>query len=92
MGSTALPFLRETREETGLDVEVVGLAGATAFETSKVNVVLLCMEVRVVGGSIALSDEHDAVDWVPPGELASRQLLQSVRDFMLDYATRNQRN
>ena len=84
--------LRETREETGLDVEVVGLAGATAFETSKVNVVLLCMEARVVGGSIALSDEHDAVDWVPPGELASRPLFQSVRDFMLDYATRNQRN
>src|ERR1035441_10199215 len=55
----ATAVLRETREETGLEVEITGLAGATSFEMPKVNVVLLCMEVRILNGDIHLSDEHD---------------------------------
>ena len=84
--------LRETREETGLDVEVTGLAGATAFETSKASVVLLCMEARIVGGKIALSDEHDALDWVRPDDLERRRLFEGVESFMIDYASHDGRN
>lgn len=85
-------ILRETRMETGLDVEVTGLAGATAFETSKANVVLLCMEARIVGGKIALSDEHDALDWARPHELERRRLFEGAEDFMIDYASRGGRH
>ena len=66
----ASAVVRETKEETGLDVEITGLAGATAFEMPKVHVVLLCMETRIVGGTLALSGEHDAAEWVPLADLA----------------------
>lgn len=87
----ATAVVRETREETGIDVEITGLAGATAFEMPRVNVVLLCMEVHVTGGEIILSSEHDAWEWVPPDELAARRLIETVRGFMLDYSQKVQR-
>jgi len=35
---------REVREETGLEVEPVGVVGAIGFEMEKARVALLCME------------------------------------------------
>lgn len=81
---------RETREETGLDIELTGVAGATHFQIPKVNVVLLCMEARVTGGKLRLSDEHDEAAWVPLGDLPGLQLAAEIRDFMLDYAKRKE--
>src|SRR5437762_4704786 len=52
-------LIRETREETCLDVRITGLAGATQFDMPLVQVVLLCMEARITGGQIRLSEEHD---------------------------------
>ena len=80
--------VREAKEETGLDVEITGLAGATHFEMPAVHVVMLCMEVRVLGGTLQLSDEHDAAEWVKPGEYDRLPLTENVRPFMLDYAAR----
>lgn len=80
--------LREVREETGLAAEITGFAGATSFEMPKVNVTLICMEARVVGGAITLSKEHDAIEWVPLADLANWALAGHVREFMLEYAAR----
>lgn len=85
----ASAVVRETREETGLDVEITGLAGATAFEMPKGHVVLLCMEARIAGGTLALSEEHDAAEWVPLADLARRNLSSQHRDLMLAYAARH---
>ncbi len=82
--------LRETKEETGLDVEITGLAGATAFEMPKLRVVLLCMEARIVGGAIALSHEHDAWQWASLSELRGLPLAGSVGDFMIGYMRRRE--
>lgn len=79
---------REVREETGLEVELGRLVGATEFEMPKVRVVVLCLEARVTGGALALSEEHDAAEWVPLRDLADRDLTGHVRSFMLDYAAR----
>lgn len=84
----ASAVLRETKEETGLEVEITGLAGATVFEMPKVHVALLCMEARLVGGSLTLSHEHDAWEWAPLAELDRRALAPAIRGFMLDYAAR----
>lgn len=84
----ATAVVRETREETSLEVEMTGLAGATQFEMPAVQVVLLCLETRIIGGKIKLSEEHDAFDWVSWSELSRRPLPDQVRDFMLDYAQR----
>ena len=84
----AVAVAREAREETALEIEITGLAGATQFEMPKVNVVLLCMNARVTGGDLKLSDEHDDFAWVPLNELSKWKLAEQVRDFMLDYAKR----
>jgi 8-oxo-dGTP diphosphatase len=77
---------REALEETGLDVEVTGFAGAVGFEMPKAHVVMLFMEARLAGGTLALSGEHDAAEWAPLGGLAGFALADQVRAFMLDYA------
>lgn len=84
----ATAVVRETREETSLEVEITGLVGATTFEMPAVHVVLLCMEVRIIGGQIRLSEEHDTFDWVPLSEFSRRPFPEQVRDFMLEYAHR----
>jgi len=85
----ATALRREVADEVGLTIELTGLAGATSFEMPKVNVVLLCMEVRLVGGTVQLSEEHDAFAWVSFAELPQQELLLALtRAFMLDYAVR----
>ena len=84
----AAAVMREAREEIALSIEITGLAGATQFEMPKVNVVLLCLEARVTGGELKLSEEHDDSAWVPLNELAQWKLADQIRDFMLDYAKR----
>jgi len=81
---------REVLEETSFNVEITALAGATEFEMPAVHVVLLCLEARLTGGSLRLSEEHDDSAWVPLDRLAERDLPSRFRDFMLDYARRRQ--
>ena len=86
----AVAAIREAKEETGLDVELTGVAGVAEFEMPKAFVVMLCMEARILGGILALSDEHDAFQWVPLSRLHEIDLIEgSVRDCMLEYAIRN---
>lgn len=84
----AIAVAREAREEIALEIEIIGVAGATQFEMPKVSVVLLCLEARVTGGTLKLSEEHDESAWVPLSELAQWKLADQVRDFMLAYAKR----
>jgi 8-oxo-dGTP diphosphatase len=84
----ATALLRETREETSLEIEITGLAGATQFEMATVVVVLLCMEARLTGSEVKLSDEHDDFAWVPLDELGLKPLPTQVSDFMQAYARR----
>jgi len=84
----AVGLEREVMEECGLTVELTGLAGAIEFEMPKVRVVLLCMEARLTGGTIRMSEEHDDSAWVPLSALKDQTLPDSQRGFMLDYAQR----
>lgn len=79
---------RETREESGLEVELTGLAGATSFDMPQGAIIVLCLETRLVSGQVRLSHEHDAFDWVPLAALPRYPLVPRVGDFMLDYARR----
>jgi 8-oxo-dGTP diphosphatase len=80
--------LRETLEETSLEIEITGLAGSAEFEMPVVNVVMLCMEARLTGGELKLSEEHDEWAWVPLNEIDRLALPDQIRGFMLDYAKR----
>lgn len=84
----ATALKREVMEETGLQVEITGLAGATHFEMPAVHVILLCLEARPAGGELKLSEEHDDSGWTPLAELGRLELTDNVRSLMLDYAAK----
>ena len=84
----AVGLEREVMEECGLTVELTGLAGAMEFEMPKVRVVLLCMEARLTGGVMRMSEEHDDSAWVPLSDLKDQPLPEQHREFMIDYASR----
>lgn len=86
--SFAVGLEREVMEECGLTVELTGLAGAMEFEMPKVRVVLLCMEARLAGGVMRMSEEHDDSAWVPLADLKNQTLPDHQRAFMLEYAKR----
>ena len=84
----ATAIVRETREETSLDIEITGLAGATQFAVANVNVVMLFLEARVLGGELHLSREHDDATWVAWKDLLRYQLPPHMQEFVMSYADR----
>lgn len=85
----AVAAIREAKEETGLDVELTAVAGVAQYEMPKAFVAMLCMEARIIGGTLTLSDEHDAYQWVHLSKLHEIELIDgSVRDCMMEYARR----
>ena len=79
---------RETLEETGLEVELTGLAGSSQFEMEAIYVVVLFMEARIKGGTLKLSEEHDELAWVAWSELPAWNLTDNMRSFALEYLQR----
>ncbi|SEG94921.1 ADP-ribose pyrophosphatase YjhB, NUDIX family [Thermomonospora echinospora] len=69
--------VREVKEETGYDIEVIGLVGTytdprhiIAYSDGEVRRQFnVCFLARLVGGELQISDESLEVRWVPPGEL-----------------------
>ena len=56
---------REVREETGLEIELLGLVGSFDFEMPQARIATLCLEAQPAGGALRLSEEHDELAWVP---------------------------
>jgi len=79
---------REVAEETGLIVELTGLACTTTYEMPKANMVLLCMEARVISGGVRLSEEHDAFVWVPLADIPRYEYPPRISEMMLEYAVK----
>ena len=77
--------VRETWEETGLDVSLGGLVGVYSYPDSPV--VIVVYRARIVGGTLRLCHENDRVEWVTPaqipwGELAFPSTRAALRDFL----------
>lgn len=90
MGMTdSLPgaAVRETKEETGLDVEITGLVGTYTdprhvIEYSDGEVrrqFNVCFTARVVGGALAISAESKELRFVAPEELGSLAMHHTQR-------------
>ncbi len=79
--------IRETREETGLDIEVTGLVGiysnprhVIAYDDGEVRQQFsICFRGRVVGGTVQTSDESPRVGWFRPDELAALDIHPEMR-------------
>ncbi|NJC70833.1 NUDIX domain-containing protein [Planosporangium thailandense] len=78
---------RETREETGVEVEATGIVGVYTnpnhlieFSNGEVRQQFsLCFRARYLGGELATSDESSEVRWVSRDELDSLPIHPSMR-------------
>ncbi|MFF9016357.1 NUDIX domain-containing protein [Streptomyces sp. NPDC014870] len=79
--------VREVKEETGLDVEITGLIGTytdprhvIAYSDGEVRRQFnVCFTARVVGGTLAISDESTELRFVAPEELDSLPMHHTQR-------------
>jgi 8-oxo-dGTP pyrophosphatase MutT (NUDIX family) len=79
--------VRETREETGLDVELTGIVGVytdprhvIAYADGEVRQeFVVVFSARIVGGDLAVSDESTEVAFINPADVPDLQMDQSVR-------------
>ncbi|MGW3847199.1 NUDIX domain-containing protein [Streptomyces fagopyri] len=85
--------VRETREETGLDVELVGIIGTYtnpghvfAYDDGEVRQEFsICFLAHPVSGSLAVSDESTDVRWFEPAEVDSLPMVASIRKRVDDW-------
>jgi 8-oxo-dGTP pyrophosphatase MutT (NUDIX family) len=78
---------RETLEETGYRVRVVGLIGVysdpgnvIAYDDGEIKQQFaLCFRAQLLGGALATSEESPSVRWVRPDELDAIPIHPSVR-------------
>lgn len=79
--------IRETAEETGVDVEVISLIGIYSnprhlieFSDGEVRQEFsICFRARPVGGAPRPSDETSEVRWIERGELLGLDIHPSIR-------------
>lgn len=79
--------VREVKEETGYDVEVVGISGTytnphhlMAYDDGEVRQQFsIAFRAKLIGGSPRTSSESKQVRWVPPMELADLDIHPSMR-------------
>jgi 8-oxo-dGTP diphosphatase len=79
-------LLRETREETGLEISLQSLAGAVEFEINTIHVVCIIMEAHVEPGDVHLSREHQDFTWVALQELPNTDLVEPLLAFSSMYS------
>ena len=91
--SVAQTVVREVREETGIDVEVLGLVGiysdprhVIAYDDGEVRQQFaLCFRARPIGGTLTSSSESSEVRWVAPDDLDMLNIHPSMR-LRIDHA------
>ena len=88
--------VRETREETGIDVEVTGLVGiyssphhVIAYSDGEVRQQFsICFRASPTGGELRASSESTEVRWVPVADLGVLPIHESMR-LRIDHGYEN---
>ncbi|MFF0520186.1 NUDIX domain-containing protein [Actinomadura nitritigenes] len=91
--------IRETKEETGIDVEITGLVGIYSDPKHVIHYTSndevrqefsLLLKGRVVGGYLRTSDESSEVTWIARTRLCDlrmdESMAQRIRDSLANYA------
>ncbi|MBB6171739.1 8-oxo-dGTP pyrophosphatase MutT (NUDIX family) [Nocardiopsis mwathae] len=79
--------VREVKEETGIDVEIVGLVGTytdprhiIAYDDGEVRRQFnICFRARPIGGTLRVSAESTEVHWISPDNMASLTMHRTQR-------------
>ena len=87
---------REAREETGLEVELLGIVGiysdpghVFAYDDGEVRQEFsICFHGRPTGGSLAVSPESHEVRFFSPQDVADLPMVESIRLRVNDYLRR----
>lgn len=80
--------MREVREETGLDIEPVALAGERevivrdAQGRVERHFVILCFAARWRAGEPVLNDELDDARWIDPAEIGTLSTTEGLADIV----------
>ena len=75
--------MRETFEETGLEVELTGLLNVFTYPGAPVIVVY---RARVTSGTLTTCDENDALEWVAPSDIPWERLaFPSTREALREW-------
>ncbi|MEV5507835.1 NUDIX domain-containing protein [Streptomyces orinoci] len=90
--------VREVKEETGLDVEITGLVGTytdprhiIAYDDGEVRRQFnVCFTARIVGGTLAVSDESMELRFVAEAELSSLPMHHTQRLRVRHYLERRE--
>ncbi|MFF0454729.1 NUDIX hydrolase [Nocardia africana] len=85
--------IRETKEETGLDVEITGIVGTYtsphhvfAYDDGEVRQEFsICLLGKPIGGTLAVSDESHEVSWFSPDEVDRLPMVDSIRRRVEDW-------
>lgn len=85
--------VRETVEETGVDVEITGIVGTYtnpghvfAYDDGEVRQEFsICLLARPVGGELRVSDESFEVAWFAPDETDGLPMVASIRKRLADW-------
>jgi ADP-ribose pyrophosphatase YjhB (NUDIX family) len=91
--------IRETREETGLEVELTGVLGiytdpghVIAYRNGEIRQeFVMVFTANVVGGELAVSDESTDLRFVSVAELDDLPIHESVRLRLRHYLERRER-
>ncbi|MEU9122470.1 NUDIX domain-containing protein [Streptomyces sp. NPDC048506] len=89
--------MRETREETGFDIEIVGIVGTYsnprhvfAYDDGEVRQVFsICFLARPAGGQLSVSEESTDVRWFEPEEIDTLPMVPSIRKRVNDWRDGN---
>jgi len=76
---------REVREETGLEIEIVGLAGWREVLPSASgggHYVIMSFAARWAGNEPILNDEHDDFIWIEPGNFGDLKLTGGLPEVV----------
>lgn len=77
---------REVREETGLAIDIAGLAGwrealLPLGGPVSAHFVILCFAARWRGGEVLLNEEHDDALWLEPAALSGLQTTEGLAEI-----------
>jgi ADP-ribose pyrophosphatase YjhB (NUDIX family) len=96
--SAAQAAVRETKEETGIDCEIIGLVG---IYTDPKHIILytsngearqefsIVLTARPVSGEPTTSDESTEVRWIVPSDVQALTMDRSMRSRINDYLSGN---